>query len=420
MDRRQFLAGSVAVAAGAVLAGPIARSGAAPAPAPVAASSPLPPRWWRRYWVDGKAPHSRRSFNAGTFAADSGNYATKMGAQVEFIAGNCIAYLQPPATQRANSWEKVIGGPYGAGDTSIMLHSQPNLRQTNLSRWHDDELPGSWAGLYLTIAPFLPESEFEQAYKNWTDIADGLHNDDYKRMGARFRYSVVSQLNKDPADVIMRPNWEFNQDTGLHPHFYAICKRKNPSWTNSRITQLYNAMMIEFATSFREGYQHHIPIALSPAMESSRGAPTNAYADWLQAGIYDMVCASFHPDPTRCSTEAKAIALVNDTSTTSALYTPGKAVAAARAAGLTVSFLEHSTTPRVTSGATFRWTATAYEEFAKLLRANPGIVTFTGVLDSDMLNRDLLVGVPTATAAQRADWRRMVDVHIANFGRVTG
>lgn len=419
MDRRQFLAGSAAVAAGAVLVGPLARAGVGAAPAALAAS-PLPPRWWRKYWVDGKAPHSRRTFNAGTFAADSDNYAAKMGAQVEFIAGNCIAYLQPPATHRANTWDKVIGGPYGNGDQSIMLHSQPNLPQTNLRRWHDDELPGSWAGLYLTTAPFRPETAAgtAAAYQDWQDIANGRHNDDYKRMGARFRHSVLTQLHKDPADVIMRPNWEFNQDTGLHPHFYAVVRAKNPTWTTRQATDLYNTMMIQFANSFREGYQHHIPIALSPAMESNRGAPTNAYAEWLEAGIYDMVCASFHPDPRRCSTEAKAIALVDDTSSTSPLYTPAKAVAAARAAGLTVSFLEHSTAPTVAGNGSFRWTATSYQKFAELLRANPGMVTFTGVLSSDMLNRDALAGVAGSTAPQRTDWQAMVDVHIANFGRV--
>jgi hypothetical protein len=62
--------------------------------------------------------------------------------------------------------------------------------------------------------------------------------------------------------------------------------------------------------------------------------PEVGYEEWLSgpaAGVYDLVCFSFHPRPSLMPTDAAMRDLVTST-TASGIWTPAKALAAARAA----------------------------------------------------------------------------------------
>ena len=126
-------------------------------------------------------------------------------------------------------------------------------------------------------------------------------------MGERIR-TMCEDAGKDITEVVMRP-----EPRGHEPgHQAAACRLTNGSQqlylvgaangrTTGEITETYNAAVARWAKALWEGAEHRIPIALSPAMaRESDTVPEVTYAAWMSgpaAGIYDLVCFSFHPRP---------------------------------------------------------------------------------------------------------------------------
>jgi hypothetical protein len=158
-------------------------------------------------------------------------------------------------------------------------------------------------------------------------------------MGRRIK-KMCRDGSKDIAEVVIRPNHEgMNQDTKLQlaltngsRQLYLVGAANGKSI--SQITEIYNAAVAQWAKGLWEGAEHRIPIALSPAMaRETTAVPEVSYAAWMSgsaAGIYDLVCFSFHPRAEFMPDDAAMNDLVTST-TIPGLWTPAKALAAARA-----------------------------------------------------------------------------------------
>jgi hypothetical protein len=184
------------------------------------------------------------------------------------------------------------------------------------------------------------------AWADFEKVADGTLSvggvnikDMYKLMGERIR-AMCEEAGKDIAEVVMRPNHEgMNQDTKLR---FALTNGSRQLYlvgaasgrTTGQITETYNAAVARWAKGLWEGAEHRVPIALSPAMaREPHAVPEVSYAAWMSgsaAGIYDLVCFSFHPRAEFMPDDAAMNDIVTS-ATIPGFWTPAKALAAARA-----------------------------------------------------------------------------------------
>jgi hypothetical protein len=298
-----------------------------------------PENWWKRAWTDNwaKAPFSRRGINHGCmFVADSEIelYRRRVGSYPDAQGALTIARGVPP-----DSWDRIVGGPCADGlgaDRSGTLLDWAGAGCTG----HAMRTPGCF------IVPHGPTVPYGIAWADFEKVADGTLSvggvnvrDMYRLMGERIR-AMCEGARKDIAEVVMRPNHEgMNQDTALR---FALTNGSRQLYlvgaangrTTSQITETYNAAMAQWARGLWEGAGYRIPIALSPAMAREPSAvPEVSYSAWMSgsaAGIYDLVCFSFHPRA-RFMPDDAAMNDVVTSATVPGLWTPAKALAAARA-----------------------------------------------------------------------------------------
>ena len=298
-----------------------------------------PEDWWKRAWVDGgsRAPFSGRGINRGCmFVADAEIelYRDRVGCYPDAQGALTIARGLPLA-----SWASIIGGPYAEGlgaDRSGTLLDWGGAGYTG----HALRTPGCFVVPHGSTVPYgTTWSDFERV-ADGTLLVDGVKVADlYRLMGRRVR-ALCRDAGKDIAEVVMRPNHEgMNQDTKLQlagaggeRQLYLVGAAAGK--TTEEITSTYNAAVAQWARGLWEGAEHRIPIALSPAMaRHPRAVPEVDYEAWMSgpaAGLYDLVCFSFHPRPSLMSDDAAMRDLVTST-TVSGIWNPAKALAAARA-----------------------------------------------------------------------------------------
>lgn len=385
--------------------------------------------WYQANWVNGKAPLSLRKWNVGVFAvggAGLNTYKNWCGNTPEIIAANCTG--QQTGVWLADSWAKVVGGTNDASDAVDQL-SQPNLQYHGQARdWIRAEsrrIAGqetygvtkrTWLAFLFTMVPFGSELSVCQA------VANGTHDAKITAMGRRTR-KVIDDAGQDYRMVIGRPNWEFNQDTGLR-----ILNRtgnfggRNGFYAAGGSWQLYADMCGRFFNKFWDGYGYRMPMTLSPAQDSTTCPDPNqtggqTIENWAIAE-YDLICCSFHPITTRVPDLTAARNVVY--STTSALYTPQMVINAARTKGRKVAFLEHAvSTGQVEwyTGAGLANVAAAYGHFGDICNAaaEEALMAFTCLLGTPMCNPAFLSarGEPDATR-----WRNLCVAYHDDFGKV--
>jgi hypothetical protein len=424
----------------------------------VTAVAPLPAQWWKRFYKtasDGKkySPLFGRQFSHGMMShnpgADYAAFASFFGTKADAVGGNVAGTQTGNATtHRSNSWDKVIGGAMtyvgAAGTTNtdpnkaVDTVTQLNLAASQLSEWLNSYPSNTWGVLNCTMAPF---GASVGGLTVWREIADGKHSDKHKRMGARLRWYIETKspatAKKSLDNIVMRVNWEYNQNTGLDPNFYRTCRAAD--MTLDQATDLYNAMMAQWANDFWIGAEYQVPIALSPAQTSDYPGSTDFTPDqwldkWLAAGIYKTVCCSWHPRSGRADTkqtaaqctlglqcDANGVPLSPAKPVTGNLFTPGAAIRAAKRHAIVASFLEAgpmcdgtAADPDANMG-TGDWYAFATQLFFELLNdpANADHVSFVNMYRADNEKPDWLVGKAGFTAAQATNWRNHVAAHLA-------
>ena len=389
--------------------------------------------WYKAGWVNGKAPGSLRACNIGVMAvggASLNTYKSYCGHTPEIIVATCTGNGITDATRAwsPSDWPSTIGGPDDANESITVTKSQPNLQYHGQSadwikaparKTAGQETYGvttsTWLAFLFTMVPYLSELSVCQ------EVANGAHDSKIRIFGARVR-KCINDAGQDHRRVIGRPNWEWNQDTGLRiknrtGNFNGI----NGFYAAGGTTTLYNDMCGQFFTRFWEGYGYRMPMALSPAFESTSvkgpddGGPS--YTDWL-IPEYDLCCGSFHPITSRVTSAAQARSVVYGTNINR--YTPQVIINAARAQNRKACFLEHAvSTGKVEwyTGPGLEYVATAYGHFGDICNAamDEDLMAFTGLLGSQMLNESFLQsrGDPDYTR-----WKNLCKAYKADFGRV--
>jgi hypothetical protein len=391
--------------------------------------------FYKAGWVNGKAPGSLRACNVGVMAVAGANlntYKNWCGHTPEIIVATCTGNgikADDPRRWQPSTWDAVNGGPDNAIDTIQTERSQPNLHyhgqaqdwikavtRANNGATTYGVTRSTWFAYLFTMVPYLSELSL------CTEVANGQHDNKIKMHGVRLR-KLIDGAGQDYRRVIGRPNWEWNQDTGL--------KIKNRTGAFGGINgfhaaggsvQQYNDMCGRFFLKFWEGYGHRMPMALSPAFESTSAkgpAETGGiqYADWL-ISEYDLCCGSFHPIVSRVPNLTAARDVVY--STTSNRYTPARVFAAARANGRKVAFLEHAVSTGLAewyTGPGLANVAAAYDHFGTICNdaMDEGLMAFTGLLGTAQCLPNFL------KSRGDPDWTRWENLCIAyhdRFGRV--
>ena len=380
------------------------RSGASAADPATARHDPTG-AWWRRYFVDGKSRNVGRAWNVGPIFYNSkggafDRYIDFMGSKPDLVAGSINGSFD-----RATTWDQVIGGPLDARADSAMRRSQISLGDsTHMRWWLDNNAPQSWGVFCCTTCPSKDTDGHGSPLDMWQAVGDGKYNRHYEVMGRRLRWFMDNQTDCRFDQVILRPNWEFNQDTGLRPHFYK----------NGGTLALYNRMMRNFTTAFRAGYDHHVPIIFSPAAR-----PANeAYADYFEFdGVYDVCDVSYHPARDTAGTPDQVRQALTGWK---GRYTfAGDVIPFARKAGLPVSAIEWAprfeAPPKKDKDYFPPEGVLAVQEFAKLVADNADIFAFTGAYHPSFVQPNFWMGDDPDDKGPK--WRDMVMLHQQYFGK---
>ena len=419
ISRRSFMACSIATTlaasgAGATLSATVGQDG----------------RWWTRSWADGgtKAPFSGRTINHGCmFVADRdiALYRQQLGCYPDAQGALTVGQGLP-----LDSWPSVIGGPYADGvgaDRSGTLLDWGSAGYTG----HALRTPGCF------IVPHGPTVPYGTDWSDFERVADGSLKVDgvaladlYRMMGQRIR-ALCREAGKNITEVVMRPNHEgMNQDTKLRlagpngeRQLYLVGAANGR--TTEQITATYNAAIARWAAGLWEGAEHRIPVALSPAMlREPAEVPEVGYEDWLggpAAGVYDLVCFSFHPRPSLMPTDAAMYDLVTST-TASGIWTPAKAIVAARATAASEGRVVKACSLEVScrlekqylSGDLSRYAA-VIELFYDFMYRNVEDVAFINAHNINSFDPDWAVG-KVGTEVDLAHWR----AYVAAFRRRHG
>ncbi len=361
--------------------------------------------WWQRYFVDGKSRNVGRAWNIGPiFYTSKGGayerYIDFMGSKPDLVAGAINGGFE-----RAGSWDQVIGGPLDAGIDVNFKSGQTNLNSSVHMRWWvDNNAPQTWGVLCCSTCPNKDTDGYRSHLEMWGAVGDGKYNAHYELMGRRLRWFMDNRTDCRFDQVILRPNWEFNQDTGFRPHFYK----------NGGTLTLYNRMMRNFATSFRTGYDHHVPIIFSPAAR-----PANEpYADYFEfEGVYDVCDVSYHPALDTAGTPDEVRRALNGWKGRYAFASD--VIPFARRVGLPVTAIEWAprfeAPPKKNRDYFPPEGALAVQEFAQLIADNADIFAFTGAHHPSFIQPDFWMGDDPDDKGPK--WREMVMLHRQYFGR---
>lgn len=395
LSRRSLLSTAAAACAAPVLPGREAS----------AATSGSRP-WWQRYFKGGTSRNVGRAWNVGLIFYNSkggayDRYIDFMGSKPDLVAGAINGGFE-----RAASWDQVIGGPLDARATDSMRKSQTSLADSVHMRWWlDNNAPETWGVFCCTTCPSQDTDGHGSPLGMWQAVGDGKYDRHYELMGRRLRWFMDNQTDCRFDQVILRPNWEFNQDSGFRPNFYK----------NGGTLALYNRMMRNFATAFRTGYDHHVPIIFSPAAK-----PANeAYADYFEfEGVYDVCDVSYHPALDTAGTPDQVRQALNGWK---GRYTfAGDVIPFARRAGLPVSAIEWSPTYQAPPKGKRDYFppegALAVREFAKLVADNADVFAFTGAFHPSFVQPDFWMDDDPDDKGPK--WQDMVMLHRQYFGKI--
>lgn len=422
-SRRSFLTGSIASSlaassVGTVLSAPLSQS----------------ERWWTRNWTDGgtKAPFSGRATNHGCmFIADADIelYRRWLGCYPDAQGALTIA-----RRSSLDDWATLIGGTYSAGVDSDRTETLLDWGGAGYTG-HALRTPGCF------IVPHGPTVPYGTKWGDFERVADGSLRVDgiavtdlYRMMGRRIR-ALCREAGKDLAEVVMRPNHEgMNQDTKLRlagpsgeRQLYLVGAANGR--TTEQVTATYNAAVARWAVGLWEGAEHRIPIALSPAMlREPAEVPEVGYEEWLggsAAGVYDLVCFSFHPRSSLMPNDAAMHDLVTS-ATANGVWTPAKALAAARATAarerrvIKACSLEVSCRleEQYLSGDLSRYPA-VIELFYDFMYQNVEDVAFINAHNINSFNPDWAAG-KVRSEADLDHWRQYVAAFRRRHGRVDG
>lgn len=361
--------------------------------------------WWQRYFVDGKSRNTGRAWNVGPtfYSSESGaydRYIDFMGSKPDLVAGAIHGGFS-----RAGTWDQVIGGPLDAGVEVNIRDGQTNLNSSlHMKWWVENNAPDTWGVLCCSTCPNKDIDGYRSHLEMWRAVGEGRYNAHYEMMGRRLRWFMDNQTDCDFDQIILRPNWEFNQDSGFQPHFYR----------NGGTIALYNRMMRNFSTAFRAGYGHHVPIIFSPAAR-----PANEpYADYFEfEGVYDVCDVSYHPARDSASTPDQVRRALYGWEGRYAFASD--VIPFARRTGLPVSAIEWSPSLQAPPKRRRNYFppegVLAVQEFIKLIADNVDVFAFTGAYHVSFIQPDFWMGDDPDEKGPK--WREMVLLHQQHFGR---
>lgn len=391
---------------------------------------PLPPpfigeKWWQVGWTGGRSPYAHQPFNAGWSFYNYSSSENSPERYISYMGGSDYmggAVVQAWAATK--SWDRIVGGPLANGPNQITRNSQLDFANSAQTRYwwaSADRYPDMWLGIYLVTAPSgnggISEDQF---YSNWQDIVAGRHDADYVMMGRRLRWfietqSIYGKMHNRPEQVILRPNWEFTQDTSLGLSFIRYLM-ENKRMSFAQAAKFYADGMWRFASSIRQGYNQdyenkvRLRIAFAPAQQTKFGPMTEYLRHWPDT--YDMIDLMNHPSKFNTGSTMDG-ARENLFGLSSRKHTYAEALAASAAYNLAIGSLEWS--PRKESENYVMPNRGVYEYsirlFYELLAANSSRVAFTGAFHPSLVTEGFLSGT-----ANGADWQRTVRAHKEYFG----
>lgn len=376
-------------------------------------------KFWALDWGGTVEPGSRRGWNIGVMAVSGAGLQTVADylGFTQTVSGGRV-FVQTDINFRADTWDKVIGGPVSNGHTNILEPSQAAVHNRSATRhWIRREGSGAaartrnhWCWMGITTVPFGATEDVIRA------VIRGDHDDKYIMWGRRVRY-LVDTWGQDYRKFFSRPNYEFNQNTAL-----VIGGTPGGGFFQmpGASTQMWRDFMSRCLGKFNEGYGYAMHHALSPAYESTT-VPASfgfiPYRDFLVPET-DIACGSYHPIDNRITTPTAARDTVY--STTNNRYTPAIVIAAARATGRPAAFLEHSLgvdNPTFYDGDLSN-ADLAYQHFGDICNANEDIMAFTGLLSTQMVTENWLANKePSASAARKQHWVDLCRAYRAGFNR---
>ncbi len=375
-------------------------------------------QWWMSTFQNGRSKYMHRDWNVGyIFYVYSDTYnphpswVSYMGAKPDVIGGGMARY---------SDWPRHCGGDLSYPVNAVMPGSMLEIEKaTHYAYWVKFSPVDTWVVLGFSTMP----NDWKPAGGTFLDGYKAVANDDYNqwyyKMGQRMRWKL-GQLGKDHTKVVLRPNWEMNQDTSMRPNF----------WDNGGWIALYNKMMKNFAENFRAGFGYHVPIIMDVAhgtqgcLKVTQNGPCNegnleSFLSGDAEGVYDMVGVSFHPGNWNSGTTEQIKKLVygpwpapTDPSK-SKFFPMMDAVSAARKKGIAVAFTEWS--PWNTLDYYTPRGGEAVDAFADFLEENKDIVAFTCGHHPSFVNESYN---PYADAAFGTAWKDGVKRHKARFGYV--
>jgi hypothetical protein len=336
--------------------------------------------WYRQFHKNGKSPYMKLPWaqggtflNTGKDVTGTGDvkhyYVPFLGAFPDAYGGNIMS------NGKSQDWDHLIGGPVSLGDAHVSSGTQLDLKASDhLAYWVESAPQDTWGILCCTTAP-ESSAGYGTFLDMWKAIGNGDRDDQYELMGKRLRWYIDNQTDRRFDSVILRPNWEMNQDTGLKPAFFQ----------NGGTVDLYNKMMERFAKAIRKGYGHHLPIALAPAMTPIVGP----YEDLLGNGIYDLLTCSYHPSRANSGTQSKMMSTLHDGGTN--YYSVALVLEMAEKHGIPAAFLEWS--PRE-ENTTYGVGAVpeCVVEFQKMLVAKQDLVAMTLIHSERVYQPNLFSG----------------------------
>lgn len=373
-------------------------------------------------FVDGLDPNSGHGWNIGTMATSAklaDPVSQYLGFQQRVSGGKCFHIEAGSSAHRTTTWDTVCGGPTSQGIATpvnalsdILTASQASVHLHGSTRAGVRKEDGTtWVWLGLTFLPF------GAAWAEVEKVIDGTNRAKLYMLGKRIRF-IVDNFGKPYKQVIIRLMYEFNQDTALSlaggKGFFQAAQAQG--FTKTQALQKWKDFLNAGIQAFWDGYGYEVPMALSPALESTT-MPWDFTMEELLVVRTIIACGSFHPIVKRVTTPLAAWECVMRTDQPK-FFQPKKIIDAARNTGRVAAFLEHSVG---LDSWEFFWNNTtrglqhahlAYKYFGQLLNDNADIMAFTGVLNTHMVQED---GTGYANAMRRPN-----NPSLANAARGAG
>lgn len=388
-------------------------------------------------------PGSLREYNVGVMAitGSSLDYVnTQHGFKCPLQGSKIFQQISnPPQSSdfRGTSWPEICGtgDPVNVAVGVIQTRSQTKLRSRNgvSDMINKDTSVSSGGWIWLGAAP-VPMNSPPGLVQ---DVLDGDFDRHLKRIGENWRFEIDAKAF-DYRRVICRLGYEFNQNTAMSFNTGGVGSIFDvPGMTLDKFKRFFAKCI----TQIWLGYGYRMPMALSPAFESTYNSMTNAigtdtmsgnasaarrywikYGDMIDIDEVAICCGSFHPIDSRVVTKSMAISNCTEGDTvaeelTLKRYSPAVIMRVARATGRQVAFLEHSVGRDNAAfyDQSLKYACWAYKTFGEMCHNNKDIMFGTGVLGTHMTN---YTAAPGGHSDNTAAWRNLVEAYLWKFGKV--